>query len=291
MLARDDELSQGARLPAPPGELRHETPVRTFSFDMQEPVAPPSEFPRPQPQVDEPPPPGRHQRALHHDGPRFRIPSFSPSRPKRSTTPRPSFVDGLVSGRLLWIFGAAVLVLGLIGLLTGRSVTPLVHHIAPGAVPNPTAFALPSAHANATPTPAATPQPTPTPVPTPAAPNPNQLTGAQNLGAGGTGFSVQDIRYGAHPGDFRIVFDLSGSGSPTTTVGFGNSTTLYVIFTGTAGTATVAQPAAGNTATAVKLLQPSPISGKTIYEFTLSGPAKLSTMYLQSPLRLVIDLS
>ena len=44
-------------------------------------------------------------------------------------------------------------------------------------------------------------------------------------------------------------------------------------------------------AAAVQRLQPSPLTGKTIYEITLSGAAKLSTMYLESPLRLVIDLS
>jgi hypothetical protein len=277
-------------------------PVRrahSITFDMQDSVAPPAEVPRPQRQTDEPGQPGRHQRALNRDGARFKVPSFSASRPKRPAASRPSGVDGPFKDRRLWIFGSVVLVLLLIGLLVGKSVTPASNHIAPGTVPNPTAIAQPTAQANSTPTPAATPQPTPqatpqptaTPAPTPAGPNPSQLTGAQNLGAGGTGFAVQDIRYGAHPGDFRIVFDLSGNGSPSTTVGFGAPTTLYVEFTGTTGPASVAQPASGNVATAVKLLQPSPVADKTIYEITLSGPAKLSTMYLQSPLRLVIDLS
>lgn len=310
VLARDEPVSQGAMQPKPLADTANEPPRRSFSFDIQEPVAPPGEFPRPLPRDDDAAEPGRHQRLLHGDGSRFKLPSFSIPRPSRpagsrqaparqapsSQAPwRPSGVATPLNDRRLWIFGAVVVVAGLIGLLVGKSVTPATHTIAPGTVPNPTAIALPSAHASAVPTPAATPRPTPqptaTPAPTPAVANPNALTGAQNLGAGGAGFTVQDIRYGAHPGDYRIVFDLSGSGSPTTTVGFGNSTTLYVIFTGASGPATVAQPAAGNTATAVKLLQPSPISGKTIYEFTLSGPAKLSTMYLQSPVRLVIDLS
>ena len=298
-LARDEPASPGGQLPSRSAETGNEPPRRSFSFDIQEPVAPPGEFPRPLPHDDDAAQPGRHQRALHRDGSRLKMPSFTMPRPARKAPSRapspPSDVASPLGDRRLWIFGAVVLVAGLIGLLAGKSVTPVAHSTAPGTVPNPTAIALPSAHASAAPTAAATPrptpQPTPTPVPTPAVANPNQLTGAQNLGAGGTGFTVQDIRYGAHPGDFRIVFDLSGSGSPATTVGFGNSTTLYVIFTGATGPATVAQPAAGNTATAVKLLQPSPIAGKTIYEFTLSGPAKLSTMYLQSPVRLVIDLS
>ena len=56
------------------------------------------------------------------------------------------------------------------------------------------------------------------------------------------------------------------------------------------GTASPAQPPAGQTATAVKLLQPSPIPGKTIYAITLAKPATLATTYLLSPTRLVIDL-
>ena len=294
-VARDEPAPQGGQLPARPAETGNEPPRRSFSFDIQEPVAPPGEFPRPLPRDDDAAQQGRHQRALHREGSRLKLPSFTMPRPARPAPPRPSSVATPLGDRRLWIFGAVVLVAGLIGLLAGKSVTPAARTAAPGTVPNPTAIALPSAHASAAPTAAATPRPTPqptaTPAPTPAVANPNQLTGAQNLGAGGTGFTVQDIRYGAHPGDFRIVFDLSGSGSPATTVGFGDTTTLYVIFTGATGPATVAQPAAGNTATAVKLLQPSPIAGKTIYEFTLSGPAKLSTMYLQSPVRLVIDLS
>ena len=302
VLARDETPSQGGMLPTRSEDAVNEPPRRSFSFDIQEQVAPPGEFPRPLPRDDEPAQPGRHQRRLSGDGSRFKLPTFTmPTmpRPARRAPSRPSAVASPLGDRRLWIFGSVVLVALLIGLLVGKSVTPATHTIAPGAVPNPTAIALPSAHASAAPTAAATPAstprptplPTPTPVPTPVVANPNQLTGAQNLGDGGTGFTVQDIRYGAHPGDFRIVFDLSGSGSPTTTVGFGNATTLYVIFTGATGPASVAQPSAGNTATAVKLLQPSPIAGKTIYEFTLSGPAKLSTLYLQSPVRLVIDLS
>jgi hypothetical protein len=295
VLARDEPASQGGIHPTQPTERATEPPKRSFSFDMQEPVAPPSEFPRPLPRDDEAAQPGRHRSALNREGSRLKLPSFTMPRPARRAPSRPSGVTSPLGDRRMWMFGAVVLVAGLIGLLAGKSVTPAPRTFAPGAVPNPTAIALPSAHASAAPTPTATPRPTPeptaTPVPTPAVANPNQLTGPQTLGAGGTGFTVQDIRYGAHPGDFRIVFDLSGSGSPATTVGFGNATTLYVIFTGATGPSTVAQPAAGNTATAVKLLQPSPIAGKTIYEFTLSGPAKLATMYLQSPVRLVIDLS
>ena len=78
--------------------------------------------------------------------------------------------------------------------------------------------------------------------------------------------------------------------SPATTVGFGNATTLYVVFTGVSGSSSVTQPSSGQEVTAVNLLQPSPIAGTTVYEITLANPATLSTIYLQSPLRLVIDL-
>ncbi|HEX6537703.1 MAG TPA: zf-HC2 domain-containing protein [Candidatus Dormibacteraeota bacterium] len=229
---------------------------------------------------------GRHVRALHGEKRSWKRP--------RIPGPRPTALPGPMSDRRLWVFGGSVAILALIGVLVGKSTTAPSHNAA-GIVPNPTAIAQPTAPAlaSAAPTVAATPQPTPkpTPVPTPAAPNANKLTGAQNLGSGVTGVSVQDLRYGAHPHDFRIVFDLSGSGSPTTTVGFGSPTTLYVVFTGVTGSASVTQPSSGQEVTAVNLLQPSPISGKTVYEITLASPANLSTIYLQSPLRLVIDLT
>lgn len=259
---------------------------------------------RPQPAAEasaEAPEAGRHTRAVHGERRSLKLPAFGIPKPRPRSKRTP--VPGPFSDRRLWIFGSAVVVLALVGLLIGKSTT-LPAHRTNGAVPNPTAIALPSAPALSSPapsaastpaaTPQATPQPTPTatPAPTPAntAPNPNNLTGAQTLGAGGSGFAVQDVRYGEHPNDFRIVYDLSGNGSPTTTVGFGNPTTLYVIFDGTTGSGQPAQPPAGQTATAVKLLSPSPVAGKTVYEITLSIAAKLTTSYLQGPARLVIDL-
>ena len=289
VLARADSRTEGVSMPAP--DPAHDAPARSFSFDMQEPIAPPTEVPRPLLRDDEPTQPGRHRRALQREGLRFTRPSFSMPRPARDRAARPADRANRTSNDRLLIFGAAVAVLALFGLLVGKSVTTAPRNLPAGGVPNPTAIAQSTAHANSTATPRPTPEPTATPVPTLAVANPNVLTGTQNLGDGDTGFSVQDIRYGAHPGDFRIVFDLNGSGAPTTTVGFGNPTTLYVIFSGTTAGSSFAQPASGNVVTAVKLLQPSPISGKTIYEFTLSAPAKLATLYLQSPVRLVIDLS
>ncbi|MGH7686666.1 MAG: anti-sigma factor [Candidatus Dormibacteria bacterium] len=245
--------------------------------------------------------PGRHLRGLRGERRSFAMPKFSV--PKLRGGARHRSIQGPLSDRRLWIFGSAVVILALIGIMIGKSTSPAPHAggLTNGALPNPTAIALPTLPAQASPAPSAasTPKATPTPRPTPAATpaptpnviaNPANLTGPQTLGAGGTGFSVQDLRYGAHPGDFRIVFDLSSSGSPTTTVGFGNPTTLYVEFTGVTGGASPEQPPAGNTATAVKLLPPSTMPGKTVYEITLSKAATLQTSYLQGPVRLVIDL-
>lgn len=239
---------------------------------------------------------GRHVRALHGGGRTFKLPAVPFPRPHPRGR-RPALA-GPLGDRRLWIFGSAVAILALIGLLLGKQVTqPSNPSLATGAVPNPTAIALPSSPAHAptaaatpVPTPAPTAVPTPTPAPTPAQPNPATLTGVQTLGSGATGVQVQDLRYGEHPNDFRIVFDLSGGATPTTQVGFGNPTTLYVEFSGVTGGSAPAQPPAGQTATAVKLVQPSPIAGKTIYEITLARPATLATSYLLSPTRLVIDL-
>jgi len=134
---------------------------------------------------------------------------------------------------------------------------------------------------------------TPVATPTPAAANPAQLTGAQTLGSGAADFTVSDLRYGAHPGDYRIVFDLtsgSSAGTPSVTVGFGDSTTLYVVFAGVSPGGIPPSPAPGGVVTSVTLLPHSPIPGHLVYEVKLSKTAKLSTAYLTGPVRLVIDL-
>ena len=224
-------------------------------------------------------PPGRHTRGLRS------------GRPPRTGIARP------IDDRRLWLYGGVVLLLLIIGVLAGKSVStqPATNASTAGA-PGPTAIPLnPTATpviAQATPTPAATAHPTP--VPAPAAPNPNDLTGVHTLGSGGSGFAMQDVRYGSHPNDFRMVFDLSGGsgGTPDVTVGFGNATTLYVEFVGVSGATPPAQPVAGNIVTSVQLLPQSRNNpGRTIYQITLSRAASLGTLYLNGPVRLVIDLS
>lgn len=310
----DPEAAPPVESPLEPHRVVPPLAFRDYGIDSYHPSTPaqrepetPPRAPEPQPEPDgvaaedtpiaaqqAPNGTGRHVRALQGAGRSWKLPTLQLPRPRPSDK-RPEVASPLADRRL-WVFGAAVAILGLIGVLVGKQVTePANPSLATGAVPNPTAIAMPSASAHAptaaatpVPTPAATPVPTPTPAP--AQPNPAQLTGTQTLGAGATGLQVVGLRYGEHPSDFRIVFDLSGGATPTTQVGFGNPTTLYVEFSGVAGSPSPAQPPAGQTATAVKLLQPSPIAGKTIYQITLAKPATLGTSYLLSPTRLVIDL-
>ena len=80
-----------------------------------------------------------------------------------------------------------------------------------------------------TPTVSATPVPTPmpTPVPTP-------VVATQSFGSGGSGWTVEDVRYGTQPdGDLWIVIDFSGgSGEPRATASFSDPTTLDVTLAG-----------------------------------------------------------
>src|ERR1700680_820272 len=201
-----------------------------------------------------------------------------------------------VSGldRRLWMFGGAVVVLMLIGILAGKATSPLP---STGVATHPAAVpSIAPAQASARTAPTATPVPTaaPTAVPTPApAGGPQQLTDPATLGAGTAGFSVSGLRYNPHSpsGGYRLRFDISAGragGSPRVLMGFGTATTFYVEFSGTVGAAPSA-PIAGGVVTGAKLLQPSPLPGKTVYEFTLSRNVNFVANYLEGP-RLVIDL-
>ena len=196
--------------------------------------------------------------------------------------------------RRLWMFGGAVVVLMLIGILAGKATSPLP---STGVATHPAAApSLAPAQASASAAPTATPVPTPAPtaVPTPApAGGPQKLADPITLGAGTAGFSVSGLRYNPHSpsGGYRLVFDISAGragGSPRVLMGFGTATTFYVEFSGTVGAAPSA-PIAGGVVTGAKLLQPSPVPGKTVYEFTLSRNVNFVANYLEGP-RLVIDL-
>src|SRR5205807_413572 len=93
-----------------------------------------------------------------------------------------------------------------------------------------------------------------------------QLADVQNLGDGGTGWQVQSLRYGAHTGFLRTVFDLNPTAgaatAPKITVGFTDPTMMIVAFQGASPGGAVSAPA-GSVIAAVTLMQPSPIPGAT----------------------------
>jgi hypothetical protein len=194
--------------------------------------------------------------------------------------------------RRLWLFGAVTVVLILVGLLVGRQVTqtaPLVASTIPSSTP--------AVHASTPPTtaplPVATPAPAVTPV-IPAAPTPQQLTSVKTLGTGSSGFSVADVRYGEHPNDFRLVFDMAYpdtvSGDPTTVVGFDGPTTMYVEFTGVNGASDIASMPKGQVVVSVTALPMARDTGRLIFKVTLSKKATFDAYYLAGA-RLVIDVT
>jgi hypothetical protein len=243
------------------------------------------------PMIDEPVAlkPGRHVRRLHSRKPER---AWNPAQPITGRHVLPIGGPAVAAGdrdRRLWLFAAVTLVVMVLGLLIGRQVTqtgrPAVATTAP---PRATAPAVISP--TSVPLPVTTP-----PVATgPPAPAPQQLTGIINLGTGSTGFTVADVRYGEHPNDFRLVFDLafpaSVTGAPTTAVGYFGSTTLYVEFTGVDGTAPIGAMPPGQVVASVVPLPMVRNTGRLIFKITLRHNARFSAYYL-SGARLVIDVT
>jgi hypothetical protein len=190
----------------------------------------------------------------------------------------------------LWAFVAAVLVLGLIGVLVGKSTSSLPQAGTPATAPHPSA--APSLQPSIAPSAAATPAPTPAPTPPPPPASPLHLSDVHTLGSGAAGYHVGSLRYGLHPNDFRMVFDLTGAnvGTPRVMIGFGNATTLYVEFVGVMPGGLPNDPLPGNTVVTAHLLSARTIAGRTIYEFDLAHSATVSAYYLLGPARLVVDL-
>jgi hypothetical protein len=194
--------------------------------------------------------------------------------------------------RRLWLFGAVTVVLILVGLLVGRQVTQTAPLVA-STIPKST----PAVHASTPPTtaplPVATAAPAIAPV-IPAAPTPQQLTSVKTLGTGSSGFSVADVRYGEHPNDFRLVFDMAYpdtvSGDPTTVVGFDGPTTMYVEFTGVNGASDIASMPKGQVVVSVTALPMARDTGRLIFKIILSKKATFDAYYLSGG-RLVIDVS
>ena len=178
-----------------------------------------------------------------------------------------------VSGvdRRLWIFGGAVVVLMLVGILAGKATSPLP---SAGVATHPAAVpSLAPSHASASAAPTVAPTAAPTPPPTPLA-GPQSLANQVTLGTGAGGFTVSSIAYGRHAGgQLWIVLDVSpasGTRFPNVAIGFGDPQTLYVEFTGAIAGGPPTQPGPGAVVTAVRVLQPSPIPGRTIYAFALT---------------------
>jgi hypothetical protein len=243
-------------------------------------------------EAESPSGPGRHMRSVERGKDAESPPwlDFAALREHGvSTASRSRSTRSALADRRLWAIGVAVFGLLLIGLLVGKSVSTTTVPATALIPPNPTAVASSApAHASATAAPTSIPTPLPTPPPPPSA---SKLINPLTLGTGAAGFSVKDLRYGSHPNDFRIVFDLNGpAGSPKVIAGMSGDTTLFVEFENVTGVAPAAVPA-GQIVTSVKLLKPSPIAGRTIYEFTLSKSAKLGAFYLAGPTRLVLDLT
>jgi len=284
--------------PAPAPSAQPETPRPEMptqprpllDWEDQPPAPAPAPVPRPSPPRTETP--GRHTRIVS-TGSNFSVRSWLKPRVRAPSRPHLPLGQAAATSPLadprIWVFAGGAFLLLVIGVLTGKHTTAI-----PSLAQNPVASAHPSARAVPSSAPVLPPPPVATPVPTAS---PLQLTGTQTLGSGARGFAVTGMRYAQHAGgDFRMVFDMApvsgatGTGLPNMVAGFGNPTTLYVIFVGvTPGADTGHLPPSVNV-TNVQVLQPSPIAGHVVYEFSLSHPAKLSSSYYAGP-RLVLDLT
>jgi len=226
--------------------------------------------------------------------------------PRRFGAPAPETADRhrhspsqLRDGRrLLAIFGAATLLMFIVGVVSGRTTSPR-----PTGATSPTTSAPP---------PATAPKASHSASSSSSAPGVNrvlpsaqpslsgstpQLTSVKVLGDSGTGYQVKDFRYGIHPGDFRIVLDLdasgAASGTPKATIGLLDPTTLYVVLTGVVSAGSTGQLPSSNPVTGVTLLPQSPFPGAITYQIKLAHPVQFSAGYVSSPapLRLVLDIA
>jgi len=199
------------------------------------------------------------------------------------------------SRRLLALFGAATLVMLIVGLVSGRTSTPLPSSSTTAQSSQsaaPAQHPAPSARASA---PAVAPKASSAPVAPVAPAGTPQLTGVKVIGDSGSGYQVKDFRYGEHPNDFRIVLDLdpagSASGTPKATIGFLDSTTLLVAIEGVVPAGSTGSLPPGSPVASITQLQPSPFSGAITYQIKLAHAMTFSAGYVPGPLRLVLDLA
>jgi hypothetical protein len=248
---------------------------------------------RAEPEPAAPRGPGRHLRRVRSQKPDRR--SWNPTQPMTGRHVLPIGGPAVAAAdrdRGLWIFAAITTVVLVFGLLIGRTVTGTAP-LASAKVHRP----APTAHAITTAPPTVAPLPIATSIPVatgPPAPTPAQLTKITSLGSGSTGFTVADVRYGEHPNDFRLVFDLAYpdtvTGAPTTVVGYDGSTTLYVEFSGVDGTAPIGAMPAGQVVVSVVPLPMVRDTGRLIFKITLRKAAPYDAYYLSGG-RLIIDVT
>ncbi|MHB8325400.1 MAG: zf-HC2 domain-containing protein [Candidatus Dormibacteria bacterium] len=121
-------------------------------------------------------------------------------------------------------------------------------------------------------------KPTPANTPTPSTAPAITLSGTQSFGGSGSGYQVQNARYGLHQNGTQlwVVFQLgSGSGAPKITTGFDGAQTLYVEMQGVAAGTAVAQPPPGELVTSIQAGQVAGFSG-AVYVLQLSRAAQVS---------------
>jgi hypothetical protein len=208
--------------------------------------------------------------------------------PSEPTPERARTVDGR---RLTVVLGAAILLMFVVGVASARSTSPLPSTSAGQQAQTP-AVSVPQHQAVAPP--AAPTGAAVVPAPHPAASLP-VLTGTVTVGDGAPGWSVQDIRYGAHAGYLRMVLDLmpaagAASGSPRVTIGFQDPTTLIVSLDQVTAHGAPPAPLAGGLVTSISLLTPPPAAGSTAYVVKLAHPVQFTPAFATSPLRLILDL-
>jgi hypothetical protein len=169
-----------------------------------------------------------------------------------------------------WTKTATIAIAALAVFLIGWS---LLHH---SSKPAPT----PSSHHHAiVPTQS---KPTPTQQPTAPTQPAVTLTSTETFGGAGSGYQVQNVRYGLHQNNTQlwVVFQLvQGSGAPKVTTGFSGQTNLYLEMAGVAPGTAVAQPAPGGLITKVTPTQVPGFSGAA-YLLQLSRATKIDSAYL-----------
>jgi hypothetical protein len=89
---------------------------------------------------------------------------------------------------------------------------------------------------------------------------------------------------------FDLAFAATVTGAPTTVIGYDGPTTLYVEFTGVAGTSPIESMPPGQVVVSVTPLPMARNTDRLIFKITLRKHAPFDAYYL-SGARLVIDIT